>query len=487
MRMLSIRQWMIVGTLMFLGLAALFYHFADTLDQRLLHLSPHQSTEQTAALDTAERAITANPASWHDAAWQDAARQTLDTLGIGAVIRDPSGTEIFRTGNVTPSWHVSRQEVVVEGGQQRGTVSLSAPFRPNPFAGVAAGLAVLFALLFVRWQMGQYVVRPLEAMGRAARRIAGGDLDFSIPPSRVREVASVRDAFESMGAGLRDSITRQAELEEERRFFVGAIAHDLRTPLFALRGSLVGLEQGLADSPEKAAWYIAVCRQKADQLDRLVNDLFTYTKAEYLEQALHRERLEFGALLTRVADDARPRATAAAITIMLMGPHTGCTVEGDAHLLERAAENLLDNALRHTPAGGTVTVRWGPEGGGADEADKADGIGVSRSFRPSATFTVADTGPGIGERDLPHLFEPLYRAEESRNQETGGAGLGLTIARRILRAHGGDLSAANGPSGGAEFHGWLPLAAPLPSSMSDDSDGNSPETHTMRAGTHAIS
>nr|MDQ6909111.1 HAMP domain-containing histidine kinase [Chloroflexota bacterium] len=208
--------------------------------------------------------------------------------------------------------------------------------------------------------------------------------------------------------------------------------------LFTLRGSLVGLEQGLATSPEKAARYVAVCRQKADQLDRLVDDLFSYTKAEYLEQTLRRERLELGPLLTRVVEGMQPRARARGVAIVLNGAEADPAIAGDAHLIERAMENLLDNALRHTPAGGTITIR---------RETSADRV----------AFTVADTGPGIAARDLPHLFEPLYRGEASRNRETGGAGLGLAIARRILRAHGGDLTAANGPAGGAEFTGWLPL------------------------------
>jgi signal transduction histidine kinase len=112
-------------------------------------------------------------------------------------------------------------------------------------------------------------------------------------------------------------------------------------------------------------------------------------------------------------------------------------VEGDEHLLGRAVENLLDNALRYTPAGGKIEVRCG-----------ADGEVVQ--------FTVADTGPGIAPRDLPHLFEPMYRADPSRSRETGGTGLGLAIARRILRAHGGDLRASNRAGGGAEFSGLLP-------------------------------
>ncbi|HEY8292949.1 MAG TPA: HAMP domain-containing sensor histidine kinase, partial [Thermomicrobiales bacterium] len=376
-------------------------------------------------------------------------RDRLDTLGAGVVIRDPSGNDILRAGRAGgrdhPGWwsggHLSQQTMVVANGQAVGTMDLFAAQRDDGLARVAATIALALAILNVGWQMRRSVVRPLEAMGRAARRIAGGNLDFVLPQSRVKEIAAVRAAFQAMGDGLRESIGRQAALEEERRFFVGAIAHDLRTPLFTLRGSLMGLEQGLATSPEKAARYIAVCRQKADQLDRLVDDLFAYTKAEYLEQTLRRERLDLGAIFTGAVDDIQSRAQSKGVTVERDGPNDCPALAGDAHLIGRAMENLLDNALRHTPPEGRITLRW------QTEPDRI-------------AFTVADTGAGIAAHDLPHLFEPLYRGEASRNRETGGAGLGLTIARRILRAHGGDLTAANGSAGGAEFTGWLPLASP---------------------------
>ena len=111
----------------------------------------------------------------------------------------------------------------------------------------------------------------------------------------------------------------------------------------------------------------------------------------------------------------------------------------------RAVANLLDNALRHTPDGGRIRVRWGRTGA-------------------NLVFAVEDTGPGIAPHDLPHLFTPLYRGETSRNRQTGGAGLGLAIARRILQAHGGDLTAANRSGGGAVFTGTLPLQHPAPPS-----------------------
>jgi signal transduction histidine kinase len=446
MRMLGIRQYMIVGMLTFFLLPALAYGATDLFDRHVLH--PQQTAQQDAAVRAAQQEVAVNAARWHDPAWQASVQKTLDTLGVGVVIRDPSGVDVFSAGQTGardhPGWwsgvHLSQQTMVVENGQAAGTVDLFAPQRDDGLARAAATIALALAILNVGWQMRRSVVKPLEAMGRAARRIAGGNLDFALPHSRVKEIAAVCAAFQAMGDGLRASIGQQAALEEERRFFVGAIAHDLRTPLFTLRGSLLGLEQGLATSPEKAARYIVVCRQKADQLDRLVDDLFAYTKAEYLEQTLRRERLDLGGIFAGAVEDIQPRAQAKGVTVERDGPDNCPALAGDAHLIGRAMENLLDNALRHTPPEGGITLRW-------------------RTDPDRVTFTVADTGPGIAAHDLPHLFEPLYRGEASRNRETGGAGLGLTIARRILRAHGGDLTAANGSAGGAVFTGWLPLAS----------------------------
>lgn len=145
--------------------------------------------------------------------------------------------------------------------------------------------------------------------------------------------------------------------------------------------------------------------------------------------------LDLSSLMRSILVGLEPVATAKGITLMLRGPSKPVIVMGDEHLLTRAIENLVDNAVRYTPDGGMVTVT------------------ISR--RPTSyQFAVADTGPGIpGDR----LFTPLYRREDSRNRRTGGAGLRLTIARRILIAHGGSLTAANAKDGGALFTGTLPL------------------------------
>ncbi|MDQ3548782.1 MAG: HAMP domain-containing histidine kinase, partial [Chloroflexota bacterium] len=292
----------------------------------------------------------------------------------------------------------------------------------------------------IAWFLGRTMLRPLAATSQAARQVAEGDLDITLPKSRVREVAEVNSAFESMSAALLTSLQEQAELEQERRLFIGAVAHDLRTPLFALRGHLEGIESGVATTPEQQAHYIGVAREKADALERLISDLFDFTRLEYLDQAPNREPLDLAILLAKLVDDIQPRANTKGVTIAVEPDSDTCAISGDSHLLTRAVENLLDNALRFTLTGGSVVVTcWTTPNG--------------------ICFSVSDSGPGISPDDLPNVFTPLYRGESSRNRRTGGAGLGLTIARRILLAHGGDLIAANRPEGGAVFTGTLPTTS----------------------------
>jgi signal transduction histidine kinase len=408
----------------------------------------HTGARSWADTDATADRLRADVARWDDPAWQAATAADLREEGIDIVLFEGE-REIFRssadplaeTGD--DERRVRRVAIPGEGTQHIAFIYTDdAQWPPeegerrNAVVPLTALTTLLLTLGGIGWFLGRTVVRPLAATGDAARQVAAGDLDVRLPASRVREVNEVNTAFEGMSAGLRESLHEQARLEQERRLFIGAVAHDLRTPLFALRGYLEGFEKGLADTPEKRARYIAVAHEKADALERLVSDLFDFTRLEYLDQAPNREPLELGQFLRRLVDGLQPRAEARGIRLTLDAPAEPCVVDGDLHLLTRAVENLLDNALRFTPSGGSVRV-------------------TCRSTPDGAMFSVADSGPGIPAHDLPNLFTPLYRGETSRNRRTGGAGLGLTIARRILRAHGGDLTAGNLPNGGAVFTGTL--------------------------------
>lgn len=436
-RTLPIRRWLALALLAIFVVPALSVGLLLTVYQ-----GPFESEDEAA------RILRAGVARWSDPAWQAEATEAIWPSGVRFVLLDADGREVYRSApdpfigsdDEDPSVGVRRVLASsVNGSASTGAALLYYPLEPpSAFRVVPLIVLAMLALTLanVAWFLDRSVVKPLAATSRAARQVAAGDLDVHLPPSRVREVAQVNAAFSGMSTALRESLEHRSAVEQERRLFIGAIVHDLRTPLFSLRGSLEGMGQGIASSPEKLARYVAIARGKAAELDRLISDLFEYSRLEYLEQAPRREPLDLDALLRRIVEDLQPRAEAKGVALSAEGAPEPCVVEGDAHLLTRAVENLLDNALRHTPSGGAVRVAWKEEG-------------------DRVRFSVSDTGPGIPTEDLPHLFEPLFRGETSRNRRTGGAGLGLAIARRMLQAHGGDLSAANAPGGGAVFSGSL--------------------------------
>ncbi|GHO77401.1 hypothetical protein KSD_51720 [Ktedonobacter sp. SOSP1-85] len=284
------------------------------------------------------------------------------------------------------------------------------------------------------------ILMPLDAIGKASRQIEQGNFSFTLPSSTTVEMAEVITAFNAMGKALREALASQGKLEEERRFFISAVVHDLRTPLFSLRGYLEGIEKGVADTPEMVTHYMQICREKADDLEHLITDLFTYTQLEYLELLPQREHVDMDELLQKIVEAIRPIAERAQLTLTTKreGPQGMSTMIVDRRLITRALENLLDNAIRYTPRYGSIAFNW-------------------TWSEERLLLTVADTGPGIAPQDLPHVFKPLHRGEASRNRQTGGAGLGLSIAQQIFQVHGGELSVTNRAGGGALFLSVLPL------------------------------
>lgn len=441
MRTLPLRRWLVLALVLTavipVAVVGMTVHFLLSLP----------ALDRFAAADD----LTNHVEQWHDPTWQEAARKHYSPDGIDFVLFE-NGQEFYRS-TADPlvgeaGRHAGRfvEEHIVDGenGAPDRSVVVYAVVNQtqvNRFWVIPFVLLGTLTLILgsIGWFLGRTVVGPLAGTAAAAHQVAEGDLDVVLPSSRVREVAEVNHAFTGMSAALRTSLQQQADLEQQRRMFIGAIVHDLRTPLFTLRGSLEGLETGVADTPEKRAHYIGIAAEKAAALDRLISDLFDFTRLEYLDQAPHRERLDLSSLIRQLVDGIQPQATAKGVGVTFDATDEGtdtCLVDADPHLLTRAVENLLDNALRYTPVGGSVRVTCGSDANGA-------------------RFTIADTGPGIPAADLPNLFTPLFRGETSRNRRTGGAGLGLTIARRILRAHGGDLTASNAPEGGAVFVGTL--------------------------------
>jgi signal transduction histidine kinase len=391
-------------------------------------------------------------ANLQDQAQRDAVTRRLTALGVqaqlgpnvaGAEVTGAASAKLALSGHpgvVTPALKAGKFKPSLARYRQ-STVSL-----PN-VAGLlwvprestatrwaialGAGLAALAgALVAVVVLLRRWVLRPLAQLAADAERIAGGELDVEPLDTRAREVAEVGDALHGMAGGLRDALGSSAAAERERRFMVTAIAHDLRTPLFTLRGSLEALERGVGDGR-----YLGRAQDKAAHLDRLVSDLFTFSRVEYARDAIAFDEVDVRELVCRAVEGVEHLSAARGCTVTLGRAPRGLVVHGDADALLRVLTNLLDNAIRHGRGHVALDVR------------RVDG---------DIHVEVADDGPGFAPDDLPHVFEPLFRSDRARATATGGTGLGLAIARRLARAHGGDVEAANDPGGGARTTMVLP-------------------------------
>lgn len=440
---MRIRKFMIIGVLSIVVFPWIVYFLLSMIGSHSWMTQNHIQQEN---LTQTMQMVAQNESNWTSSNWQHQLAAELQRQDMDVEIRSPSNQVIFESA-VKPGnhhwskihhWMSTQQMLVMKNDKWVGTVQLFQPKKADPIAAIGAILACVLAIIFVSYQVGRNVIKPLESMSRAALRIAEGDLNFNPSSTNTVEIEQVSSAFQTMVIGLRDAFAKQQKLEEERRFFIGAIAHDLRSPLFSLRGFLDGMDQGIATSPDKIARYVAVCKEKAEHLDRLVSDLFAFTRLEYMEQTLQREHFNFSEIVNNTVAGVAYRAQEKGIVLDTDTSNDEVLAFGDPHLLERAVTNVLDNAIRYTPKEGKIKI------GLLRKSDKI-------------FLWIKDTGPGIPSNDLADVFKPLYRGDTSRNTATGGAGLGLTIARRVFRSHGGELCAENSPNGGAILTGWIPL------------------------------
>lgn len=435
MKTIRIRKFTLLS-LFFISLVPwVFLVTAHVINTKTFSFDPPDSQE--ANFEQTAQLIEANTENWTDQAWQRQFSAYLQELDIEAEIVSAAGVVIFQSNSAGESrFSISEQFSFVEDGNVTARV-LVYQQNSRSIQLIAAFAGFLLALFLIGLAIRRWVITPLEQLSFNASRLADGDFDVELPSSRMKEIADVRDAFQVMVTGLTESFRKQVELEEERRFVIAAVAHDLRTPLFALRGYLDGLEQGIARSPEQISKYVAVCKEKSGQLDRLVEELFTFTKTDYSESPLQRQPVDFGEVCRRAVETVKPQARERNVSILVKETEASYSVLGDAHLLERALTNMLDNAVRHTPRNGKIVIEY-------DQIDD------------NVSFIIRDEGTGFTAEELQRVFEPLYRGEASRNRATGGVGLGLTIARRIIGRHGGELHAANHPDGGAVLSGCIP-------------------------------
>lgn len=277
----------------------------------------------------------------------------------------------------------------------------------------------------------------IHSLEKASRSLAKGQLATRVPVRGRDEVASLAAAFNQMAAQLEAADAKQREVERLRSDLIAWVGHDLQTPLASIRAILEAVADGVVDDPESVQRYLQTAQRDVRSLSILIDDLFQMAQ------------LDAGGLRLDICPNSLSDLISDTLeSFSALAARQGITIEGsvaadvdpvsmDAPRIGRVLNNLVSNALRHTPAGGRVELRA-----------QRDGSRVE--------VVVADTGEGVRPEDIPHIFERFYRGEKSRSRATGGGGLGLAVARGIVEAHGGEIRLESGPAEGARFIFWLP-------------------------------
>lgn len=300
---------------------------------------------------------------------------------------------------------------------------------------MAVAVAVLAALA-VTWLVARRIATPVSDLAAAAGRLAGGHDDVRVPdPGLGPEFSALANGFNTMAARL-------AGTERVRQRLLADLAHDLRTPIASIEATVEAVADGIL--PADASTWDTLTDQ-AGRLTRLVADVASVSRAEERALAVDLRPHCLGGLATACAAAVQARYAAKGVRLRVVGEARAPTVRVDPHRFGEALGNLLDNALRHTPPGGTVTVT----------------AGRSVVFGEKlASLTVLDTGDGFDPDDAERLFERFYRTDAARGRTGGNSGIGLTIAKAIVNAHSGTLTAYSaGPGRGAAFTVLLPAVA----------------------------
>jgi signal transduction histidine kinase len=287
----------------------------------------------------------------------------------------------------------------------------------------AVALSLLLGLF-----LSSTLTRPVKELINATRDIAQGNLEREVPVRSKDELGELTKAFNRMSAQLKQS-------RDLRRKMTADIAHELRTPLSIILGHTEALSEGkLAPSSET----FDIVYDEAKRLSLLVEDLRTLSLSEAGELTLMPQPISPSDLIDRVVSAYLPKTRALNISLETDADAKLPDINVDSHRVIQVFENLLDNALRYTPAGGRVKLS-------------------ARSISDGIEFRVQDSGPGISEVDLPRVFDRFYRGDKSRNRQDGGSGLGLAISKSIVEAHGGRIWAESAMNAGASIVFVLPI------------------------------
>jgi signal transduction histidine kinase len=279
------------------------------------------------------------------------------------------------------------------------------------------------------------IIRPLYTLKHAAEQIKEGNLDHEVNLKRNDEIGELSAAFEGMRSRLNESIRLQLQYEENRKELISNISHDLKTPITGIKACVEGIQDGIADTGPKREKYMSMIAKKTEEMDRLIDELFLFSRLDLKRLPFNLEPMDLGAYLRDCVEELRldPRMAGISVAFSFSGDGP-VIVSADREKLRRVIMNIIENSLKYM-----------------NKPQKEIRVELFDGNN-EATVKIQDNGSGIEGAALPHIFDRFYRADPSRNTAMGGSGLGLAIVKQIVEGQGGNVWAESKSGEGTSIY-----------------------------------
>ncbi|MDD1515290.1 sensor histidine kinase [Priestia megaterium] len=464
---LSIKKWALIFLILFLVIPLFITRLTVHLYEDFY--SPYKNVELDNLDAWMKKYVLDDVEYWNNLSWQRSINEKTSTLGIKIRLIDQRQQQIFSNINNSNKYElnsdISKNKVelssfleeykVYSHGKLLGVAyvqdnrTFEIKHTPNRWisyiinewggAFIWLSIFVLILIISVRF-IKRKILFPLKEFRKATDSVSKQNFNFNVPHTPVKEINQLSEAIVFMQETLKESLDKQNEMEKERKIFISSIIHDLRTPLFSIRGCLEGIKKGVANTPEKINKYVDISYKKANILNELINDLHTFTTVNYIEPTPKFKEINIINTVDITIKGFYPVAVTKEISLQSnYNDEEIIIINGDQYLLSRALENIIGNAIRYTPNRGEICVT------------------VTTLNGEYCKIIIKDTGIGILASEIPHIFTPLYRGEKSRNRKTGGNGLGLSIAKQIIDQHRGVIKVYSNNGRGTIFEIVLPI------------------------------
>ena len=286
----------------------------------------------------------------------------------------------------------------------------------------------------ITYYISKTILVPVRKLAQAAEQIALGNLEFSLSNPGKDEIGELTAIFERMRGKLLEARELQRKYEDNRKQLIASISHDLRTPITSMKGYARGILDGVARSPEKLEHYAQIIYTNANAMEKLIEELFLYSKLDLDQVPMQLERIDVRNYVADYVEELQFSLEPSGVRLRCSAPPGSMTdayiVLADRDQLRRVVDNIVQNSLKYM-----------------DKPEPSIEVRL-HAGEDVVTVEIEDNGIGIAPESLPYIFDSFYRADAARSSATGGSGLGMAIARRIVEAHGGRIWAASEPGAG---------------------------------------